>query len=127
MQGVFFLQLIPKFSKSIYKSVAGGNKVYFADTGVLNVIGKVNEGQIFENAVANQLNELGDLRFYNHRNTAEIDFILNKEIAFEVKINATEKDLKRTTYLAETIAIKETHLISRKYNETEKTIFPMFL
>lgn len=127
LQGVFFLQLIPKFTKSIDKSVAGGKKVYFADTGILNVVGKVNEGQLFENAIANQLNKFGDLSFYNQRNTAEIDFILNKEIAFEVKINATEKDLKRTTYLAEKIGIKETYLISRKYNETEKTIFPMFL
>ncbi len=127
LQGVFFLQLIPKFSKSIDKTIAGGRKVYFADTGILNVIGKVNDGQLFENAIANQLKEFGDLSFFNQRNTAEIDFILNKEIAFEVKINATGKDLKRTTYLAEKIGIKESYLISRKYNETEKTIFPMFL
>ncbi len=127
LQGVFFLDLIPKFSRSIDKTVAGGRKVYFADTGILNIIGKVTEGQLFENAIANQLKEFGDLSFYNQRNTAEIDFILNKEIAFEVKINATEKDLKRTAYLAEKIGIKESYLISRKYNETEKTIFPMFL
>ncbi|HPE77137.1 MAG TPA: ATP-binding protein [Draconibacterium sp.] len=127
LQGVFFLDLIPKFSRSIDKTIAGGRKVYFADTGILNIIGKVTEGQLFENAIANQLKEFGDLSFYNQRNTAEIDFILNKEIAFEVKINATEKDLKRTAYLAEKIGIKESYLISRKYNETEKTIFPMFL
>jgi predicted AAA+ superfamily ATPase len=127
LQGVFFLDLIPKFSRSIDKTVAGGRKVYFADTGILNIIGKVTEGQLFENAIANQLKGYGELSFYNQRNTAEIDFILNKEIAFEVKINATEKDLKRTAYLAEKIGIKESYLISRKYNETEKTIFPMFL
>lgn len=127
LQGVFFLQLVPKYSKSIDKSVAGGKKVYFADTGILNIIGKVNEGQLFENAIANQLKEYGNLSFYNQRNTAEIDFILNKETAFEVKINTTEKDLKRTTYLAEKIGIRESYLISRKYNKTEKTIFPMFL
>lgn len=127
LQGVFFLNLVTKFSKSIDRSVAGGKKVYFADTGILNIIGKVNEGQLFENAIANQLKEFGDLSFFNQRNTAEIDFILNKEVAFEVKINATEKDLKRTTYLAEKIGIKESYLISRKYSETERTIFPMFL
>lgn len=127
LQGVFFLQLLPKFSKSIDKSVAGGKKVYFADTGILNSIGKVNEGQLFENAIANQLKNYGDLSFYNQRNTAEIDFIVNKEIAFEVKINATENDLKRTAYLAEKIGIHKYYLISRKYNETDKTIFPMFL
>lgn len=127
LQGVFFLQLIPKYSKSMGRSVAGGKKVYFADTGILNIIGKVNDGQLFENAIANQLKELGDLSFYNQRNTAEIDFILNKEVAFEVKLNATEKDLKRTGYLAKKIGISEYYLISKKYSNTENTIFPMFL
>jgi uncharacterized protein len=82
---------------------------------------------LFENTIANQLKEYGTLSYYNQRKTAEIDFILNKEVAFEVKINATAKDLKRTTYLAEKLGINETYLISRKYNETERTIFPMFL
>jgi predicted AAA+ superfamily ATPase len=36
LEGVFFLQLIPKFSKSIDRSIAGGKKVYFSDTGILN-------------------------------------------------------------------------------------------
>lgn len=127
LQGVFFLELVPKFSKSMDRSVAGGKKVYFADTGILNIIGKVNEGQLFENAIANQLKEYGTLSYYNQRNTAEIDFILNKQIAVEVKINATAKDLKRTTYLAEKLGISEAYLISKKYSEIDRTIFPMFL
>jgi predicted AAA+ superfamily ATPase len=100
LQGFFFLYLVPKFSKSIDRAVAGGKKVYFADTGLLNLIGKVNEGQLFENAVANQLKEYGDLSYYNNRNKSEIDFILNKEIAFEVKINALERDNKKLERLA---------------------------
>lgn len=127
LQGVFFLHLLPKFSKSIDRSVAGGKKVYFADTGILNIIGKVNDGQLFENAIANQLQSFGSLSFYNQRNTAEIDFIINNEIAFEVKLNGTEQDLKKTVYLSKKIGIKKSYLISKKYNEIEDTIFPMFL
>jgi uncharacterized protein len=127
LEGVFFLQLIPKFSKSIDRSIAGGKKVYFADTGILNIIGKVNDGQLFENAIANQLKSYGSLSFYNQRNTAEIDFILNNEIAFEVKLTATEKNLTRTKQLAEKIGIKHFFLISRNYCNLENTIFPMFL
>jgi hypothetical protein len=127
LEGVFFLQLIPKFSKSIDRSIAGGKKLYFSDTGILNIIGKVNEGQLFENAVANQLKPYGNLSFYNQRNTAEIDFILEKEIAFEVKINATEKNLKRTQFLSEKIGLKKSYLISKNYIDTDSTIFPMFL
>jgi uncharacterized protein len=127
LEGVFFIQLIPKFSKSIDRSIAGGKKLYFSDTGILNIIGKINEGQLFENAVANQLKPYGNLSFYNQRNTAEIDFILDKEIAFEVKINATDRDLKRTQFLTEKIGLKESYLISKNFTETERTIFPMFL
>jgi hypothetical protein len=127
LEGVFFLQLIPKFSKSIDRSIAGGKKVYFSDTGILNIIGKVNDGQLFENAIANQLKSRGNLSFYNQRNTAEIDFILNNETAFEVKLTATERNLTRTKQLAEKIGIKQSFLISRNYCNLENTIFPMFL
>lgn len=127
LEGVFFIQLIPKFSKSIDRSIAGGKKVYFSDTGILNVIGKVNEGQLFENAVANQLKNYGQLSFYNQRNTAEIDFIIDAETAFEVKLNGTEKNLIRTKQLAEKIGINKSYLISRSFINVENTIFPMFL
>ena len=127
LEGVFFIQLIPKFSKSIDRSIAGGKKVYFSDTGILNIIGKVNEGQLFENAVANQLKNYGSLSFYNQRNTAEIDFIIDAETACEVKLNGTEKNLIRTKQLAEKIGINKSYLVSRSFCNVENTIFPMFL
>ncbi len=127
LQGFFFLYLIPKFSKSIDRSVAGGKKVYFADTGLLNIIGKVNEGQLFENAVANQLKLYGELSYYNKRNTAEIDFILNKQIAFEVKLNAIERDYKKLETLAKKIGIAKYYLISKNFVEQPRTISPVEL
>lgn len=127
LQGFFFLNLIPKYSKSIDRSVAGGKKVYFADTGLLNIIGKVNGGQLFENAVANQLKLYGDISYYNKRNTAEIDFILNKRIAFEVKLNAIERDLIKLEKISRKIGIDEYYLISKNYTEISNTIFPMIL
>lgn len=125
LQGVFFLVLIPKYSKSIDRSVAGGRKVYFADTGLLNTIGKVNDGQLFENSVANQLRNYGELTYYNKRSVSEIDFILNKEIAFEVKLTATKKDLKKLNKTVSQIGINKYFLVSKNYSELESTIFPM--
>ena len=127
LQGVFFIKLIPKYSKSIDRTVAGGRKVYFADTGLLNIIGKVNEGQLFENAVANQLSVYGDLFYYNKRSVSEIDFILNKEIAFEVKLKSSASDLKKLEKNSAEIGLNQYYLISKNYSETDKTIFPMFL
>ena len=127
LQGVFMIRLIPKYSKSIDRTVAGGRKLYFADTGLLNIIGRVNDGQLFENAAANQLSVYGDLSYYNKRNAAEIDFILNKNIAFEVKLRATEKDLIKLRKNAKSIGIIRSALISKYFCEVPSTIFPMFI
>lgn len=127
LQGVFFIKLIPKYSKSIDRTVAGGRKVYFADTGLLNIIGKVNDGQLFENAVANQLSYYGDLFYYNKRSISEIDFILNKDIAFEVKLKSSPGDLKKLGKNAAELGLNRYYLISKNFSETDRTVFPMFL
>jgi predicted AAA+ superfamily ATPase len=127
LQGIFFLKLVSKHSKSVDKSVAAGKKVYFSDTGILNLVAKVTEGQLFETAVCNQLEAYGHLTFYNKRNTAEIDFILNNETAFEVKIKANEGDSGRLKKLAEANQINQYFVISKKYTEMDKVIFPQFI
>ena len=127
LQGIFFLKLIPKYSKSIDKSIAGGRKVYFSDTGILNMVARVNEGQLLETAVANQLAAYGDLSYFNKRNTAEIDFILNKEIAFEVKTKAIESDVSKLTRLAGELNLADYYVLSRKFVKGNRIIFPHFL
>lgn len=127
LQGVFFIKLIPKFSGSVDRSVAGGKKVYFSDNGLLNIIGNVNDGQLFENTIANQLSAYGELSFYNKRNTAEIDFIINKEVAFEVKLNAVESDLTRLESICSRIGISKSFLISLNFSKAARTIYPISL
>lgn len=127
LQGIFFLKLIPKYSNSIDRSIAGGKKVYFSDTGILNLIAKVTEGQIFEVAVANQLSFYGDLSFYNKRNTSEIDFILDKKIAFEVKLKAIEADFNKLTKISNELNIERSYIISKAYTDVSNTVYPFFL
>ena len=115
LQGAFMIKLLPKYSKSIDRSIAGGKKVYFSDTGLLNTIGNVNDPQLLENAVVNQLSYYGDLSFYNKRNTAEIDIILNKQIAFEVKLKGVESEYIRLKKLTLTLGLKKYYLISKTY------------
>lgn len=80
-------------------------KVYSTDTGVLNAVGKVSEAQVFENAVINQLSGYEKVSFYNERKTAEIDAILNKHIAFEVKLTGAQQDLSRLHVLSSDLGI----------------------
>jgi len=127
LEGTFFLKLLPKFTASIDRSVAGGKKVYFTDTGLLNLAGKVTSGHLLEVAVANQLALYGKLSFYNKRNTAEIDFIINNEIALEVKQKATPADLAKLQKLAAGLNIKHQYTISNTPVELENVIYPWHL
>ena len=127
LQGTFFIRLLPRFSKSIDRSVAGGKKVYFTDTGLLNVIGKVSEAQLFENAVINQLSGYGKVSFYNKRNTAEIDAILDKHIAFEVKLTGTERDFSKLSALSFELGISQAFVISKKFQEKDGFLSPALL
>ena len=125
LQGTFFIRLLPKFSKSIDRAVAGGKKVYFTDTGLLNVIGKVSEAQVFENACINQLSGYGKVSFYNKRNTAEIDAILDKHIAFEVKLTGTQQDFSKLSVLSSDLEISQAFVISKKFQEKQGFISPV--
>lgn len=127
LQGTFFIKLVPKFSKSIDRSVASGKKVYFTDTGILNIIGDINDAQLLENAVINQLSNYGVISFINKRNTNEIDAILDKEIAFEIKSKGALPDLNKLKKITEKIGIKDGYIISKEFVDFENVIFPMFL
>jgi len=126
LEGTFFLRLIPKFSHSIDRSVAGGKKVYFSDTGILNLITKTSLGQLLETTVANQLQHYGSLSYYNKRNTAEIDFILNKEIALEVKQKAIEPDLQKLNKLVSHLHIPQHYIVSNTPVKLDNVIYPWF-
>lgn len=124
LQGLFFIHLVPKYSHSIDRSVAGGKKVYFSDTGLLNMISKINEGQLFENTVANQLIHHGALSYYNKRNTAEIDFILDNKVAIEVKLRGSQHDIARLKKIAGGLNIKDCYVVSKHFRDEAGFVSP---
>ncbi|MFZ4523702.1 MAG: ATP-binding protein [Bacteroidales bacterium] len=127
LEGIFFLKLVPKFTHSIDRSVAGGKKVYFSDTGILNLVTKTSTGQLLETTVANQLQHYGSICYFNKRNTAEIDFILNGEIALEVKQKAIEPDIQKLEKLALSLSIPKYYIVSNTPDDNEHVVFPWFL
>lgn len=127
LQGTFFIHLLPKFTKSVDRRVAGGKKIYFSDTGILNTIGPVNSGQMLENAVINQLMEYGPCSFYNKRNTAEIDAILDKKIALEIKLAGSPRDYQKLAKLSASLGLRRSLVISQKYRPHPNIISPVFL
>lgn len=127
LQGTFFIKLLPRFTKSIDKRIAGGKKVYFSDNGLLNYIGKVSQGQLFENALFLQLLNYGDLSFYYEKNKAEIDFILNGKYAFEAKNKAITADVARLKKISEAAGFEQQAVVSYKFSGLNGIISPCIL
>lgn len=128
LQSTFIIKLVSMFTRSVDRKVAAGKKVYFIDSGLVNAISQVSHGTLFENTVANLLLNYGELSYYQTRTGNEIDFIVEKKLAFEVKSTATKPDQNRLERLSEKLGIKKKFIVSKNYVEgLENTVYPQFL
>lgn len=122
LEGSYFIHLISPYSLNRDREVSGTKKVYFCDTGLLNLFSKVSGGSLLENSIFNNLKKYGSINYYQKRNGQEIDFILNKSAAFEVKKSGDERDLKKLQKLSDTIGIREYYLITENFLDKENVV-----
>ncbi len=123
LSSTYFLHLVPPYSKSIDREVSSAKKVYFCDTGLLNWLTRLSDGTLFENAIFNQIKTYGGIKYYQKRSGAEIDFVIPEQsLAFEVKITATERDLKKLERLSSELNFKKYFIISKNYTELPHAI-----
>ena len=118
LENTFFIKMIKPYVTNPDREIALQNKLYFSDSGILNMLGPVSSGALFENTLANQLSAKGELRYYAKRTGQEIDFILDGKRAIEVKETPTAFDLKVLKKRAENIGIKDFNLIGRNLPDT---------
>jgi predicted AAA+ superfamily ATPase len=120
LEQTYLIKQIKGFSKSVDVQTRIPNKIYFTDTGIATINADISEGAMFENTVAHQLRFYGEVTYYQDSNS-EIDFILNKETAYEIKLNPTDKYVPKLKKTSDKLGIKETHLIGKyqtaKFNE----------
>lgn len=128
LEAAFVIRLVSIYTKSIDKKIASNKKVYFLDTGLINKIVKLNEGELFENTVFNLLSRYGEISYFHVKTGHEIDFILNHKIALEVKSKATVSDFLQLDRLSSKIGITKKYIISKEYVEKlDNIIYPQFL
>ena len=113
LEATYLIKTINVFSKGIDVEIAKQPKLYFADNGLLQICGQLSSGSIFENAIANQLSNLGEVHYYEKNVGSEIDFILNKTTAIEVKETPSDFDLKTLKKRAKPLSVNETFVIGR--------------
>ncbi|MBK9335762.1 MAG: ATP-binding protein [Lewinellaceae bacterium] len=114
LEHTYFIRLVRPLAKGIDKELTSQPKVYFTDTGILNKLGKgLSGGQVFENAVANQLARLGELNYFEKSRSLEIDFVLDGQTAYEVKETPTPQHLNSLRHNAGNIGIQSCRLVGR--------------
>lgn len=118
LEGTYFISLIPPFSTSRDIEIRSSKKVYLCDSGLANNLGRLNFGSVFENAIYQNLRLKGEVMYYQRKSGVEIDFILNKQIAWEVKTKASSHDLIKLRKLTETLKLNEINVISFDYSKS---------
>jgi predicted AAA+ superfamily ATPase len=109
----YMIRTIPVLSNSPGREITKARKIYFLDNGIASSSANAGSGALFENAVFNQLQSKGDISYYQLKSGKEIDFVLNKDVCYEVKETATETDLKNMITLAENLTITDCSVIGR--------------
>jgi hypothetical protein len=94
LEQTYLIYQATPFTKNIDKEISQQKKLYFADTGILNVLAgsQLSSGQVFENAIAAQLKPLGSIQYYQRKTGQEIDFIFKGDTALEIKETPLEQD-----------------------------------
>ena len=128
LEGSFFIKLVRPFSRNKDVEIREMPKIYTVDSGLANILGKASFGSVFENAVFHELyikkKGVEDIRFslnyYQKKSGQEIDFVLNKETAIEVKEIADYRDVERLKRLADKLELEESFAVSYNYSKDER-------
>ncbi len=115
LESTYFVYQATPFTKNIDKEISQQTKLYFADTGILNVLAgnQLSSGQIFENMVAAQLKSRGTIQYHQKKTGQEIDFIFNENTALEVKETPIEQDLNTVRQRANALDINSYFVVGR--------------
>jgi len=117
MEQTYLIRLIKPLSTSSDVQLRVAPKLYFVDTGIAHINYDMSLGARYENAVCHQLflhaqpTVFGrDLNYFD-QDRSEIDFVLNKTQAFEVKETPVSADLSKLSRDADKAGLKEYRLI----------------
>jgi predicted AAA+ superfamily ATPase len=113
LEQTYLIYQATPFTKNIDKEISQQKKLYFSDTGILNVLAgnQLSSGQVFENAIAAQLKPIGSVQYYQRKTGQEIDFIFKGDTALEIKETPLEQDKNSLRQRATAIALDKYLLV----------------
>jgi len=115
LEGTYFIKLIRPFTKSRDVEIRKAAKVYLCDSGLANNVIGLSKGMLFEQSAFQSLRLKGELNYYQRKTGGEIDFILNKREAYEIKIKPGKSDLNKLKKIASSIKLDSYRIVSLNY------------
>jgi len=122
LESTYFISLVSKHSHSIDRQTAGEKKVYFCDSGLIKTIGSPSIGQLLEQSIFQNLRPSHTLNYYRTKQGGEIDFVLDKKIALEVKKHASKRDLANLKKRMDSAKLTEGYIASRDFVDDLRVI-----
>lgn len=122
LEQTYFITLLPKFSGSPDRQAAGSRKLYFCDSGLVNTLGKASLGQLFEQSVFQNLRNNHQLAYFSKEGGSEIDFIVDKSCALEVKLSMSRHDLVTLKRRSIGLNLRENYIITHQFSDIPETI-----
>jgi len=123
LENTYFIKTIKPFSRGKDSELRKTPKVYICDTGLANQFAKIDDGRLFENSVFQNIRQKGEINYYQRKSGVEVDFILNKKVAYEVKLSPTGSDLRKLRVLAGELGLDDFKIVSKSHSELKNTLY----
>lgn len=123
LEDTYFIKLIRPFSRNRDSEIRSMPKFYVCDSGIINRFTTISQGSLFENTIFLALRTKGEVNYFQKKSGVEIDFILNKKCAYEVKIKPDKRALNRLRLLAGELKLKDYKIVSKEYVKLDKIIY----
>jgi predicted AAA+ superfamily ATPase len=127
LEGTYFIKRIRPFSSGKDFEIIKMPRVYVCDTGLANHLARLDPGSLFENSIFQNLGLKGELNYYQKKGGTEIDFIVDKSQAYEVKVSPQESDVKRLRSMAMDLKLEGFKVVSKNYSDLENVIYGFML
>lgn len=122
LEETYFISLLPRHSGSIDRQAAGSKKLFFCDSGIVNNLGKVSQGQLFEQSVFQNLRGDYNLAYFSRDGANEIDFILDQTYAIEVKLTPSQREFSVLEKRSQALNISENYIVCNRFSNNPEAI-----
>jgi len=115
LEGIYFIKRVKPMSFGRDTEIRKAAKIYACDSGFLNFFARLDRGRIFENNIFQNLRTKGEVNYWRRKSGYEVDFILNRKIAYEVKLTPSQADVKKLAETTRLLKLKKFRIISKNF------------